>query len=72
MAAIERLSIREAAVQVLLTARRPLHISEITTLVSAKVKIISKTPEKSVNNALQQDSRVERVGKGTFRALARR
>ena len=61
-------SIREVAVQVVLAAKRPLHISEITERVLTKVTIGSSTPEKTVNNALQKDDRIERIGKGTFQA----
>lgn len=65
-------SIREVAVQILLAAKRPLHISEITERVLAKTAIASKTPEKTINNALQKDHRVVRVGRGTFQAAAPR
>jgi hypothetical protein len=63
------ISIREAAVQVLADARGPLHVSEITEHVRTKVEIYSRTPEKTVNNALQKDSRVERVGRGMFQLI---
>jgi hypothetical protein len=66
------MSIREVAVQVVLGAKRPLHISEITQRVLEKIAISSKTPEKTVNNALQKDPRVVRVGRGTFQAERRR
>lgn len=67
-----RTSIKEVAVQVVLAAKRPLHVSEITERVLAKVTINSGTPEKTVNNALQKDERIVRVGPGTFQAAPRR
>jgi hypothetical protein len=68
----ERLmSIRELAVQVVLSARKPLHIKEITERVLYKTQINSRTPQNTVNNALQKDPRVVRVGKGMFQIAPR-
>lgn len=63
---IGRLSIREVAYAVLLEAKVPLHVREITARVVQTLEIRSRTPANSVNNALQKDPRVERVGRGVF------
>lgn len=66
------LSIREVSVQTVIAAKRPLHVSEITRRVLERCVITSRTPEKTVNNALQKDPRVQRVGPGTFQVVGRR
>jgi len=58
--------IKQAAYEILKRAGKPIHISEITRLVQRKVSIKSKTPEKTVNCALQRHEKIVRVGKGTF------
>ena len=64
-------SIKEVAVQVVLASKTPLHIATITERVLNRVKVASATPEKTVNNALQKDGRVERIGKGIFQVARR-
>jgi len=61
-----RLSIREVAYSVLFEAKVALHVQEITARVLQRFEIRSRTPANSVNNALQKDPRVERVGRGVF------
>lgn len=65
------MSIREAAVRVVLNAKGPMRISEITAKVRRTETIKSDTPENTVSNALQKDSRVVLVDRGVYDAATR-
>jgi DNA-directed RNA polymerase delta subunit len=60
------MSIEKVIYQILTEEKRPLHYVEITRLVLTRMKLKSKTPEKSVATSLTRSTKFKRVAEGIY------
>jgi hypothetical protein len=63
-----KIAIKDIAYKILSKKNKPLHISELTLLISKETDMSGKTPEKTVNAACQRHEKIVRVGKGLFKS----
>jgi DNA-directed RNA polymerase delta subunit len=60
------MSIENVIYQILTEKKHPLHYTEITRLVLARMELKSKTPEKSVATSLGRSTKFKRVAEGMY------
>lgn len=61
-------TVKDIVYKILSERKKPLHISELTLLISKQTDLSRKTPKKTVNAACQRHGKIVRVGKGLFKS----
>ncbi|MFC1822797.1 helix-turn-helix domain-containing protein [Thermodesulfobacteriota bacterium] len=62
-------TIKQVTYDVLQRAKKPLSVPEITDRVLKEIEIHSKTPQNTVNLSLQRHEKIQRVGRGLYKAI---